>query len=284
MNIIFYKIKLLIQTIVNRFGFYVVEYSDNFMDEYWCSPAELIYKTHKPYILLKVPIADVRFLGVHAYKAGANSSAPFIHTIKEYINGTVKSYTGSSLFLFYEEFQPKSISEYLYLDKSGNEIINNTPASGVFFPWENINPIEKVRQRANEVENDNKEHNSDLKFFGGDPFYGPVSIAKGELEYNRLVNVYKSILKNDFKIDLNGSNNIFAIALEKNNEYRYLISSGQHRVAALSVLEYKNITLLMYKNIIVRRSEVEFWPGVKNGYFSKSEALKVFDRIFSGKD
>lgn len=284
MNKIIYKIKRAILLAPNNFGLGLVRSLENYVDEEWDSPIELLYKTNRPLILVKVPIADVRFMGFHGYKADKESNAPFTATIREYINNNVKHYNESALSRFYSTFQPKSIAEYLYLGKTVNNVLNSLPASGIFFPWSNIEPTDRIKQRSIEIEIDSKEHKSKLKIVAGDSFYGPVSSEKGKLEYNRLINVYNSIKKNGFKVDLKGRNNIGAIILESNDEYRYFVRYGQHRVAALSNLDYKHITLQIEKNLIVRRSEVMFWPAVVKGYLTESEALVFFDRVFIGKD
>ncbi|MBZ0333207.1 hypothetical protein [Marinobacter sp. AL4B] len=278
------KFKRNMLLIFNKVGLDLATFSEDFIYEKWRSPIELIYKSNKRRILIQVPVRDIRFLGPHGFNAGVNSNAPFVSTVKEYVDGTAKDYKKSSLCSFYSTFQPKSISKYLYLDEAKNDILNKLPASGVFLPWEDEDPVIKIDKRARQVEDDNKEHKADLMISEGDPFYGPVSFEKGKLEYNRLINVYKSIAENGFKVDLKGNNNISAIILENNNRYRYFITAGQHRIAALSVLNYDFIPLQVFTGLIVRRSEVKFWPGVIKEYFTESEALTVFDDIFTGRD
>lgn len=268
---------------LNKFGFDLNKLSENYLNEKWSSPIELIYKTYKEYILIKVPMQDVRYLVFHGHQAGYDSQSPFILTIKEYINGQAKNYKDSSLYEFYSNFKPATMVEYLSLGNLENTMLNDLPASAAFFPWQDRDPVKRVAERAKEVEKDNKEHKSKLNKKDGDSFYGPVSLEKGELEYTRLIKTYNSIATHGFKVDLKGKNNIGAIILESNNEYRYLINPGQHRVAALSALNYQELTLQVNKNLIVRRSEVCYWPGVINGYFTESEALKYFDRVFEGK-
>ena len=284
MKKVIFKIKRAILLAPNKFGFDLIRSLENYVNEEWSSPIELLYKTNKPLVLVKVPIADIRFMTAHGFKAGKESNAPFITTIREYANDGVKDYSKSTLSQFYSTFQPKSVSEYLYLEKTANNILNNLPASGMAYPWSNLEPLDRIKQRTLEIEFDNKEHKSKIKIDGGDSFYGPVSLEKGELEYKRLINVYNSIKDNGFNVDVKGKNNIAAIVLESNGTYRYFINYGQHRVAALSNLDHEHIILQIEKGLIVRRSEVTFWPGVIKGYFTKSEALKVFDRIFTGRE
>ena len=277
------KIKNIMHTNLNKFGFDLNKLTENYLNEKWSSPIELIYKTYKEYILIKVPMHDVRYFVFHGHQAGYESNSPFILTIKEYISGHAKNYQDSSLYVFYNNYQPSTMIEYLHLDKVENNTLNELPASGAFFPWQDRNPVKRVAERVKEIEKDNKEHKSKLDTDDGDSFYGPVSLEKGQLEYNRLIKTYNSIVTHGFKVDLKGTNNIGAVILENDHQYRYLINPGQHRVAALSALNYQDITLQVNKNLIVRRSEVSYWPGVVNGYFTEIEALKIFDRIFAGK-
>lgn len=279
-----FDLKKNIHSTVNKFGIDLVKSSENFLDEKWLSPMELIYRTHNRHILLRVPVDKIRFLGIHGYKVIQKGTAPFISTLEEYKDTKAKNYKDSPLCEFYSKFQPKTISEYLCLESASNSLMNSLPPSGAFLPWQNVDPTEQVNQRALQVESDNQEHKTNIGSSGGDPFYGPVTTEKASLEYDRLTKVFDSIQKHGFKIDTKGKNNINAIVLENNNDYRYFIISGQHRIAALSALGYEEVALQIYKGLIVRRSEVDFWPGVTKGYFSSLEALAVFDRIFVGLD
>lgn len=283
MNKMSIKLKAAFHEFFNSLGYNFVKLSEDFIHEQWSSPIELIYKTYKEYIMINVPLTEVRYLSFHGHKAGYDSSSPFIKTLKQYIDGQAKNYQESYLYSFYEAYQPKSIAEYLHLDQAENSVLNELPASGAFFPWQNRNPKQRVAARVAEIEKDNKEHKSKLNTYHGDSFYGPVSAEKGELEYNRLIKTYNSIAANGFKVDLKGMNNIGAMIMANDNEYRYLINPGQHRVAALSALNYKEITLQVNKNLIIRRTEAKQWPGVINRYFTEAEALQVFDRVFAGQ-
>lgn len=64
-----------------------------------------------------------------------------------------------------------------------------------------------------------------------------------------------------------------------------LLNGGQHRAASLSALGHETIPVRLTSPSsasIIRRDDVDFWPYVRTGLFSRETALEVFDRIFSG--
>lgn len=74
--------------------------------------------------------------------------------------------------------------------------------------------------------------------------------------------------------------------LDEDRNYAVLVFRGHHRIAALAALGYVEapIRIKMKSAMgIVRRSEVDAWPHVRRGYFTREQALAVFDRLLSGQ-
>lgn len=72
--------------------------------------------------------------------------------------------------------------------------------------------------------------------------------------------------------------------LLRGDDYRFVVAEGQHRIACLAALGYDIIRCRFsqkpeYPRIVVFR-DVKNWPQVANGVYSKTLALKIFERFF----
>ena len=67
---------------------------------------------------------------------------------------------------------------------------------------------------------------------------------------------------------------------------RFLITAGQHRVAALSHLGYLDILVSLTARVPrqIRISEIDEWPSVKSGIFSNELASKIFYSYFRNEN
>ncbi len=60
---------------------------------------------------------------------------------------------------------------------------------------------------------------------------------------------------------------------------------GKHRLNALVAMGSQEVIVSAkrkYGPEFVRREEAELWPNVQNGWFTREEALRLFDRIMQG--
>ena len=67
---------------------------------------------------------------------------------------------------------------------------------------------------------------------------------------------------------------------------RFLITSGYHRVAVLSHLGYLDFLVRLNARVPrqIRISEIDEWPGVTSGIFSKELASKIFYSYFRNEN
>ena len=74
------------------------------------------------------------------------------------------------------------------------------------------------------------------------------------------------------------------------DDYRFLITSGHHRVAVLKAInkvypqKFRKVIVTFEKkrcNLrIVDQNEVENWPAVNNNFCSREDALELFGKFF----
>lgn len=128
---------------------------------------------------------------------------------------------------------------------------------------------------------DHKEVNSNITIKDGFTYFGPVSDEKVKVEALRYYNLIQSLCdkgynrSDHFEGDICGE-----IIINKNGEWRWLAGPGQHRAVVLSSLDYQNIPVRVLR--LVFENEVDIWPNVTSGLYTKKGALKLFHTIFQG--
>ena len=62
-----------------------------------------------------------------------------------------------------------------------------------------------------------------------------------------------------------------------------IILDGNHRVSTLSALGYSTVDIRCWPWNIVRQDALDDWPGVRNGYFARQDAEKIFLAYFQDR-
>jgi hypothetical protein len=114
----------------------------------------------------------------------------------------------------------------------------------------------------------------------GYKYFGPVSPRKGQIEYGRLCNVFESIKSNGFKRSPGWDGDIGGFLLRRGDDYRFVISFGHHRLAAVAALGYETVPVKIIHPVVVDRRDAPHWPQVKHGVWTQAEALRYFDHLF----
>ena len=110
----------------------------------------------------------------------------------------------------------------------------------------------------------------------------PTSFEKIKLEANRTMSIYKSILEKGYRRNDGDDGDIYGhLLINENMEYRWQSIQGQHRASVLSALGYDSTIVRIMK--VIKRDDVLKWKNVKNGFYTKEEALKIFDSVFYSK-
>lgn len=243
-------------------------------------PQDLIYEAFTGSAAL-VPLNKCRS-NMLGYTASGN---PFVKTLKTYSN-TKSDYSGSLLEEYYEQYHPSSMREVLGSDNINLEKYH--PMATVM-PWSTSTPDEKLLRACVDINAPNilsrEAHKLGLseKDSYGWQYFGPVSDNLGKLEYNRLISVYNAIKKNGYNPNQYGY--IHGQFLVDHQDWVWVNIGGKHRFATLAALEFKAIPVALRSRssaLFIHRSDADYWPNVKNGLFSKHDALKIFDRIMAG--
>jgi len=212
---------------------------------------------------------------------GPNSWHPFVATLREYKEGRASRYEGSILERYHSQWQPSSAGEALFGPDADYSSLTGLPPIGASLPWSRRSPEERAAiTRAFAVKDNEKTGHPGLGIEEGYKYFGPVSPRKGQIEYERLCNVFESIQATGYRRDSGWDGDIGGFLLRKDEDYRFVVSFGHHRLAAVAALEYESIPVKIIHPVVVNRQDAPHWPQVKQGVWTEDEAIRYFDSLF----
>ncbi len=151
------------------------------------------------------------------------------------------------------------------------------------FPWEKINDInERKKLRLENLRNENLRFGLDSFCYFGDI---NCSANKSYVEADRIINLISSIENNGF-LEYNYFDPIRITILKKERELRYMLLSGNHRVAAVAAINdyYKNTNykILVDVDTTVDIKNADKWFFVKKGLYPHDVAIICFEKVYNG--
>lgn len=236
-----------------------------------------------------VPIEEC--LNGYAYGFGTKGSNPQVAFLREYISNPGITYEESSIRVFMAQFRPRNLEEALF-----GKSLNTTCRTSLLklyvpfvditrpflpMPWSTPSEIARYRRGLAVVD---RSRVAPAKARELNPHNVEQESKK---EYHRLIGTYESIKEIGYKPSvasdgLLDSRFIQVVVLRYNEEERYVVMSGHHRVAALSVLGWTHIPVILVANglPIVDFANVENWPVVREGVYDVSAARRVYEQFF----
>ncbi len=217
------------------------------------------------YIKEEIFKVDIKkFTGFDGYYT-FNDEAPLLKSAMEiYKKPNIKS-KDSYLYYFYNSFQPKNYGELYSLNY--NNSLYQIPSFLQFKPWINSKADKKNIRKG---------------------LFGPAEFNDVEHRLIRLKNLLKNIKELGYiptKKDI-----VKGYILLSKDDFRFLITSGHHRIAVLKVLNYfnpnqfKKVSVAFEENRsslrFVDEKDIDKWPAVANHFCSKKDALEMFYKFF----
>lgn len=247
-------------------------------------PLEMVYginnRAGSPTILMNIPVSKCR---TQIWNTLEENKNPFVKTIIDYGKNKGPDYGSSAVKAYYESYVPENAGDVLRL--KSNEALKKIPAFGYTLPWDNQHPDEIIRIREKDAYNENRQEGKSIGLSAGYTDFGPVEIKKGEIEFKRLIKIYGNIKERGYKekwyLNDGGIKGYFLTG--DNDDWCFIIKSGKHRAYALSALGYENIPIIVDCNMamVKQASNLRFWPQVKTGLFSESEARTLANNILN---
>jgi hypothetical protein len=229
----------------------------------------------KDNLLLNVPTARCR------------NSSGFAFTAGHYLVATLlprppRGYGGSLLEAFHQAWQPASAIEALGIDPSEGPGLIGLPAVASTMPWTSIAPSEMTARRSLWLERDARQYGLAQDICHGRSCHGPVSAEKGELEIRRLTEIWASMSRHGFVRSDDADGDITGrLVTNARGEWSVLINTGHHRAAVAAALGIPSVPI-RFRQVPLKREEVDYWPQVVAGRIARAAALAIFDRIMRG--
>lgn len=218
-------------------------------------------------IVLEVDISKCRDL----YGAGyVDDFHPFAEVLREYQKNPELEYEDSILKKYYDTFQPSNLEEGLF---ARNRNVVRLKRGWIGYPW--YWDKDKKMIFTDKI-NDTRP--------GGIHFFGPNTEEFGQGELERLKDLYDNLKEHGYNPEMFSDGYISGYLMFKGDDYRFVVTEGQHRIGALVALGYDEIlckfTQKPQYNQIVNLDEIKKWGQVENKVYSKNLATRVFWRFF----
>ena len=193
----------------------------------------------------------------------------FVETLRQYEMDRELDYGESILKEYYDSFQPNNRRDN-YLWEEGVECFP-MDHGWLYDPWRKpANP--PLRKKRFETRK------------GGNHNIGPNTEEFGQAEFKRLVGAYQVLKDAGYNPDFFVDGYITGYLLVRKDDYRFIASEGQHRIAALAALGYDSFVcrfdLKPWTNQTVFYNQAGKWPQVKEGIFSTKVAKMCFEHFF----
>ena len=201
---------------------------------------------------------------------------PFVYALNEFRENRGREFEGSRLDSYYRAWQPADAAEALIGLTEAPEVLKRYPSFIKHVPWLNLGCEERLNQISRILCEENAGHgHPELGVRDGYGLHGPVSPAKGRLEYRRLTGLFEKIEREGFRC----SGNAIAVQiLKRGNEFRFWVAHGYHRTAVLKALGHEEFQAA--PTMVVDVNEVDHWPQVYRGTWTRKQALDYFDHCF----
>ncbi|MFU8778703.1 MAG: hypothetical protein ACNA7M_13705 [Roseovarius sp.] len=204
-------------------------------------------------------------------------SNPFVLTAQALLEDEALTFDASPLRSYFSHVIPESAA--VIADGTSAQL-RAMKAIEADLPWMSFG-TPAVALKAERSIRQARENNVVLSFEDGDYAMGPVSRAKGELEFCRIRKVLKSIIDNGYHPSgVDGQINGHLI--EHGEGWAVMIDSGTHRAACLYALKYTSVPVLIRTERNINSVDVDEWPPVKERLLTREEALAMFNRILRG--
>jgi hypothetical protein len=115
--------------------------------------------------------------------------------------------------------------------------------------------------------------------------FGPLTSSQIAIEIRRLQSASDSIERFGYLPELHYDGYVRGFFLLRGSDYRFMVTSGKHRMPAISQKLIPEIDAIIEPNNfmpIVDIDDLKDWPQVRSGLYSEAEAAVLFNNYFDG--
>jgi len=208
------------------------------------------------------------FVGFSFRSRGWN---PHVATLEEFLHNPALRYEESSLFLLHQTFRPATLQElFLEDERTPLEPLSDLPAVRPLFRYVWAVSPDLIQQVGRFDQEPSGHH-----------YFGPMPPEKGQDQFERLIRTYRSIEKEGFQPETYGP--IMGYFLADDSSYRFVVGSGNHRLAALKVLGHTTVPVCLTRThpAVIHRSRLDSWTVDQGGPFQTETAHALFDKLIT---
>lgn len=208
-----------------------------------------------------------------AFSYSADGWHPYSATLGEYSRNSALRYGDSSLARTYGQYLPRNASDALLAsDDAIPRILNLLPPRFAGHEWV---------ARHNEVDSALRGH-PPAWMMQGHRVFGPVSDEAGRSDFLRLISVYESIKCRGYRTELT-VDPISGYFLIDQREFRFRVSAGQHRLAAMKALGFQDVSIRLDLPIAVSCDLLSRRLGLPAWATSVDDVSRVLSEQMYGK-
>ena len=197
---------------------------------------------------------------------------PLVATLREYEADPSLSYERSSMRRLHRGFQPGTLQE-MYFGSSVEEPL---------YPLCDLNPVRAIYRyiwdtSPSQIDLVRKQRPGRSESY----YFGPVSEERGRAEFERLVEAFRSIRGEGYAPERYGY--VTGYLLGDQSTFRFVIGSGNHRLAALAALDVPIVRVRLHSHpAVIHRSQLSSWTTEHGGPFDPRTAQLLFDEMLKG--
>jgi hypothetical protein len=241
-------------------------------------PRSLRYAEVGAAVLVDAPLA--KGAGLLCFPLHEASPHPFVRAARsgssaDDVEGRVRDVPTR----FYDRARPGGVRDRVDVDAGCAGSLRSAPPWGLVLPWEHWDVDELLTVKGVPEEAAAWRPGAPLPL--GVPWAGggPVQPGKLEEEVDRTAALLRSVQRRGYLRSSEPHGDIHAVVLHREDgEWRWLVRWGQHRAAVLAALGRESAPVRV--DAEVERAEVDLWPNVQRGVYSRAAALRTFDRVF----
>jgi hypothetical protein len=223
-------------------------------------------------ISFEVPLRLCRY--PYGFRYGSRGWHPFVETLRQFReSGGDLAYEDSVLSKFYAGFQPATTLELLF---PPDVVSRNLDSALAAYPLDAYAPLLPWNAEIFPARGEGR-----LSAEHGHQGFGPVTETKGRLEFSRLVTTYESIVQAGFRPEKSGG--IRGYFVTRGAEVVFVIRTGFHRCAALSVLDHEHVRVGFAEELprSLATETLSTWPLVRNGPYDDDLAGQFIEELFN---
>lgn len=222
---------------------------------------------------MMVPID--RMVNRAGYPFGSHGWHPFVAALKQLLADPSLTYRQTVLSAYYERSQPRSVHDLL-LD--GLDIPHAALAS-----WPAVDRLIDLWSATERQVQEVRRTTQGEHVLPHSQYRGPVREDYGARHLTRCLDVHTSLVEHGYRPTPGSERFVTGYFLTRDDDWRFVVGHGNHRVPAMSVLGYTEIPVTFRRSHVpvVAEERLHRWTAAHGGLLEPREVRAAFDRFFS---